>query len=147
MNCENLNFSSKMQFFVRPWTRPNYLKYLSSGNETRIIRRAMKIYTRKNLAKSKRIFKLYAFFNLRPKFLDLSFSVKIKTSSPAPPYYSSSLYILGIYALRVNNKPSRFTRFAASAERNCIFQMPEGSFPQVFGLFWLILENLTFQQF
>ena len=46
----------------------------------------------------KRMFKLYALLILAPKFLDLSFSQKFKTSSPAPPYYSSSIME---YALRV----------------------------------------------
>ena len=147
MSYEKFNFSSKMQFFIRPWTRHNCLKYLSSNNETSIIRRAIKFYTQENLAKSKRMFKLYAFFNLRPKFLDLSFSVKIKTSSPAPPYYSSSLYILGIYALRVNTGTSRFTRFAASAERNCILKVPGGSFSSVLALILQILEISFFDQF
>ena len=142
MHYYKFNFSSKMQFLVRPSLTHNYLKYLSSDNDTRIIRCTMKIYTGKNLAKSKRMFKLYAFFNLRPKCLDLSFSVKIKTSSPAPPYYSSSLYILGIYALRVNNTASRFTRFAASAERNCILKVPGGSFPSVLASILQIFKTL-----
>ena len=46
------------------------------------------------------------------------------TSCPATPYYSSSLYILGIYALRVTLLSTRrraFKWFAASAERKCIF--------------------------
>ena len=48
----------------------------------------------------------YAYFILVRKFLDLSFSWKFKTSSPAPPNYSLSLYILGIYALRVTSSQS-----------------------------------------
>ena len=46
------------------------------------------------------------------------------TSCPATPYYSSSLYILGIYSLRVTLLSTRrraFKWFAASAERKCIF--------------------------
>ena len=47
------------------------------------------------------MFKLYTLFILVPKFPELSFFWKFKTSSPPTAYYSSSLYILGIYALRV----------------------------------------------
>ena len=61
-----------------------------------------------------------------------------KTSCPAPPYYSLSLYILGIYALRVTPKlppGSRFTWFAASAERKLIFKVEKSMNPEVLGCF------------
>ena len=54
------------------------------------------------------------------------------------PYYSLSLYILGIYALRVTPKlppGSRFTWFAASAERKLIFKVEKSMNPEVLGCF------------
>ena len=50
----------------------------------------------------------------------------LPTSCPVPPYYSLSLYILGIYALRITPRlspGSRFTWFAASAERKFILKV------------------------
>ena len=82
--------------------------------------------------------KFFTLFILAPKFLDLSFSWKFKTSSPAPPNYSLSLYILGIYALRVTPRlppGSRFTWFAASAERKLIFKVEKSMNPEVLGCF------------
>ena len=82
--------------------------------------------------------KFYAYFILARKFPDLSFSLKFKTSSPPTPYYSLSLYILGIYALRVTPKlppGSRFTWFAASAERKLILKVEKSMNPEVLGCF------------
>ena len=88
--------------------------------------------------------KFYAYFILARKFPDLSFSWKFKTSSPAPPNYSLSLYILGIYALRVTRiSPcgSRFTLFAASAERKSIFWVEKSTGE------WLSWEISCFSEF
>ena len=96
------------------------------------------------------MFKLYALFILVPKFPDLSFFWKFKTSSPPTPYYSSSLYILGIYALRVTlilPRGRAFKLFAASAERKCIFEHQKSMNPEVLGWFSRLSYFLNFQWF
>ena len=95
------NFRVHMVFMCRPIPIPNHLKYSSIWHQTKTIRCGIIFCMWENWSQSKRTFKLYALFILAPKFLDLSFFWKFKTSSPPTPYYSSSLYILGIYALRV----------------------------------------------
>ena len=96
-----LNFRVHMVFMCRPNPVPNCLKDSSIWQQTKTIRCGIIFCMWENWSQSKRTFKLYALFILAPKFLHLSFFWKFKTSSPPTPYYSSSLYILGIYALRV----------------------------------------------
>ena len=72
------------------------------------------------------------------------------TSSPAIPYYSSSLYILGIYALRVTHISSwgrAFKWFAASAERKCIFRVEKLMNPALFRCFSWFSYFLNFGRF
>ena len=95
------NFCVHMAFMCSPNPLPNYLKYSSIWHQTKTIRRRILFYVKENWPETKRIVKLYALFILAPKFPDLSFFWNFNTSSPSTPYYSSSLYILGIYALRV----------------------------------------------
>ena len=91
--------------------------------------------------------KLYTYFILAPKFPDSSFSWKFKTSSPLTPYYSLSLYILRIYALRFTPRlppGSQFTWFAASAERKCEITTPGMAGDAVS---WRISWNMEFHNF
>ena len=72
------------------------------------------------------------------------------TSSAAIPYYSSSLYILGIYALRVTlilSQSRAFKLFAASAERKCIFEIEKSMNPEVFACFSRFFHFLNFGRF
>ena len=72
------------------------------------------------------------------------------TSCPAIPYYSSSLYILGIYALRVTQLCARrraFKWFAASAERKCIFESEKSMNPEFLACFSWFHNFLNFQWF
>ena len=120
------NFRVHMVFMCRPIHIPNHLKYSSIWHRTKTIRRKIIFCMYTKWPESKRTFKLYALFIFAPKFLDLSFFWKFKTSSPPTPYYSSSLYILGIYALRVTLLTSQGCApkwFAASAERKLIFKV------------------------
>ena len=80
------NFRVHMVFMCRPNPLPNYLKYSSIWHQTRTIRRKIIFCMWENWSQSKRMFKLYALFILAPKFLDLSFFWKFRTSSPALPY-------------------------------------------------------------
>ena len=148
-----------MVFMCRPNPVPNYIKYSVDFHETKMNRRKIKNRRVTNWPEIKRMFKLYAFFIFARKFLDLSFFWKFKTSSPVPPYYSSSLYILGIYALRVTPRippGSRFTWFAASAERKWRFEVEKSVIHEVsccflvfrtfsildgFGVVWLSIST------
>ena len=72
------------------------------------------------------------------------------TSCPAVPYYSSSLYILGIYALRVTPRiplGSRFTWFAASAERKLILKIEKLMNPAILGCFSEFYNFFNFGSF
>ena len=89
---EKIDFSSKFwPNFWHPNLVPNTVKYSSIWPETKTIRRKILNSLSNKALELKRIVKLYALLILAPKFLDLSFSQKFKTSSPAPPYYSSSI--------------------------------------------------------
>ena len=139
-----------MVFMCRPNPVPNYLKYSSIWHQTKTIRCGIVFCMWENWSQSKRTFKLYALFILAPKFLDLSFFWKFKTSSPPTPYYSSSLYILGIYALRVTRISARgraFKWFAASAERKCIFEVEKSMNPEVLACFSWFSHFLNFRWF
>ena len=94
--------------------------------------------------------KFFTLFILAPKFLDLSFYWKFKTSPQTPPNYSLSLYILGIYALRVTLISPRgraFKLFAASAERKCIFNVEKFLNPAIFRGFSWFSHFLNFAWF
>ena len=72
------------------------------------------------------------------------------TSCPGLQYYSLSLYILGIYALRVTQISDRgraFKLFAASAERKCIFEHQKSMNPEVFACFSRFFHFLNFGWF
>ena len=141
------NFRVHMVFMCRPIPVPNYLKYSSIWHETKTIRHEIIFCMPKKSPEIKRMFKLYALFIFAPKFYNLSFFWKFKTSSPPTPYYPSSLYILGIYALRVtlfSPWGRAFKWFAASAERQCILNIEKSSFPAVLGCFFSIF---SFSQF
>ena len=106
------NFRVHTLFMCWPNLLPNYVKYSSIWHETKTIRCEIIFWMWENWPESKRTFKLYALFILARKFPDLSFYWKFKTSSPVPPYYSSSICISWIYALRVTTispPASRFT--------------------------------------
>ena len=79
----------------------NYLKYRSPEHETSTIRREIMISPWENLSFQFElsVFKENSIFWRKLPFR--YFNVKIKTSSPPTPYYSLSLHILWIYALRV----------------------------------------------
>ena len=133
-----LNFRVHMVFMCRPIHIPNHLKYSSIWHGTKMNPNKNKFPMYTNSPKLKRTFKLCASLILARKFLDLSFFWKFKTSSPQTPYYSLSLYILGIYALRVTPRlppGSRFTWFAASAERKFILKVEKSTNPEVLGCF------------
>ena len=90
----------------------------------------------KNWSQVKRIVKLYAFSIPVSKFLDLSFFWKFRTSSPALHYYSFSLYILEIYALRINSRLPPGSQFTwLSVERKFIFKVEKSMNPKVLGCF------------
>ena len=132
------NFRVHTLFMCWPNLVPNYVKYSSIWHETKTIRCGIILCMWENWPESKRTFKLYALFILAPKFPDLSFFWKFKTSSPPTPYYSSSLYISGIYALRVtliSPWGRAFKWFAASAERKCIFEVEKSMNPKVLACF------------
>ena len=95
--------------------------------------------------------------NLTLKITQSSFYVKIKTSSPPTPYYSSELKEISstshervfctITRIVRGARPSRFTRFAASAERNFILRVSRVSFPALLVPFLWFSEILEICRF
>ena len=91
----------------RPSTHHNYLKYPSYEPDNVINRCSVIMPTMEKLLETLKILKLWEKSISVWKFPNLSFSIRIKTSPQPTPNYSSSRYILGIYALRVTYTISR----------------------------------------
>ena len=86
---------------------------------------------------------------LRSKLFNSSFNFDLKTSCALPPYYSLELDpISSTSHSNLSRGPgSRFTWFAASAERKCIFEVEKSMNPDVLACFSSFSHFLNFPWF